>query len=940
MLDAVKVSRPLFEKTALSLCLSKFTTDNLSMPVYSENIVREANEIVSFLALSVNKLSFWETRVYSAKLFCYARGLPVEQLHRLTLIEDGSTIESRQMTKLFIEKRLLGRCRHKLTYASIKRYYYDYLSAVRAQPNLSQEQICDFFGNCRSNIELKKLLAGEEQSQDLNGNYQTSKNTTKKPPKLKEDNSSSKQQTIRNNVPENVTVLTESQLSSSNRKPSDGLDDVIGVLSLKRKQVSSEMSSNKKANKSSTGSACGVKLEASSGEMHSTIKNNQNPVEEKPGVAEGATRRNPFQEYISNDNISLELALVIEQMSEEYETFDSQAGDLLEEGSQSYCQKVHILEMSVVQYYQTFDLHRNPHYHKRKKELPAFLNSLIAQGVSFEYYSSKQSHNNNFLTVLNYGTPEFQTTFPDIEVDPRRLLISATKRSMITKRNNKTFDYGFLNHAYASNTEEDDFVLPRPCLKSLETVAGDDNSLWQDVGKMTEAMHNILKSTRDSTKLFQDKDRNLMYGSEFGASLGLVADQDFGFEAGTLAVSDSSNYLRRHRDRLNCNQPSYNIFCSISRIMFKEKENKDDPDWSRIGCFAFTRQSCGTSSQKEFGYARYASECVTKFRSVETPYSSIRRLSNIAWQMLDWDKRVKIDECSSNKLGYMSPAIHGIRSLLNRYKLDKSSVTQLVYCTALVNGMEKMYRVFHLWLQEGVPNCENAGIVIGFYLQCKKWYVNEGDSRKNPGKLCMGGRYPRFNPHNLGWPGVDRISGEVTEERITAAMKHICALEHILCHECSVANLASDTDTVLEKLKRIEGIGEMSCQHVLPVAAFSGFPVNKKHLRHGYIKPDAPHAKALNGMGCNTAERRASLLKSLSIRHGISEAEVENILCECHRGNNSRENISKGVFLGRKKELFFQGQSLYNLVKFGSGYKFVERTLEGEWTNCTEISLS
>jgi hypothetical protein len=123
-------------------------------------------------------------------------------------------------------------------------------------------------------------------------------------------------------------------------------------------------------------------------------------------------------------------------------------------------------------------------------------------------------------------------------------------------------------------------------------------------------------------------------------------------------------------------------------------------------------------------------------------------------------------------------------------------------------------------------------------------------------------------------------------------------------------------------------IGPFSSIGFYPFAVMTGLvtsEVGKRNSFFGRISKDKRYGE-LDGMGCNNHAKRQSLLKALSQRRSEKLCHTENALCEVYRKYS-------------KYDLFFYGQSLYDIVDRGSGSDgvvVVEKKFgEKEWAKVT-----
>jgi len=263
---------------------------------------------------------------------------------------------------------------------------------------------------------------------------------------------------------------------------------------------------------------------------------------------------------------------------------------------------------------------------------------------------------NQEVTVLNYGTPEYdKSSFPGMMFDAEgavRLLqyfVNSEESTQLLdlnkERNVYQFNFGFAppfspdnNRQYSNNT-----VLPKPVMLGLKiTLKPAEKAASLVLHKILGVVHDHMQMFIDQNlngsyicsnlnhkegRPMNDEKRNKEFCDELNKFTGSQVSRGEAFSLNlqylgptedSLACGNNHNVeqeedksaflLAGHVDRSNCSMPGYNIVCTFKCFL------EVDGGKFCLTEILYTRSSCSSLMKKEFGYAKYIYENVEEYQ--------------------------------------------------------------------------------------------------------------------------------------------------------------------------------------------------------------------------------------------------------------------------------------------------------------------------------------
>ena len=221
--------------------------------------------------------------------------------------------------------------------------------------------------------------------------------------------------------------------------------------------------------------------------------------------------------------------------------------------SESFDKVYHVIYLMQKQIYFLRNLHVYPHYTIKLSNLKQLEMKASNENASISRYSINQSHVNQFLTIINYGTIEWtyeiETIYNKIQFKALRHKLNTSSR-IDEKRNTTQISFGICNHSYKQYIMSNGLPKPNLLSGSIDTV-------------IKTAMRNISSlcvSLATSQYIPIDTYGNEFRNKQFANNI----SPDNILEGFTIATHNWNTLLNRHTDKNNCRSTGYNGVIGIS----------------------------------------------------------------------------------------------------------------------------------------------------------------------------------------------------------------------------------------------------------------------------------------------------------------------------------------------------------------------------------------
>ena len=138
----------------------------------------------------------------------------------------------------------------------------------------------------------------------------------------------------------------------------------------------------------------------------------------------------------------------------------------------------------------------------------------------------------------------------------------------------------------------------------------------------------------------------------------------------------------------------------------------------------------------------------------------------------------------------------------------------------------------------------------------------------------------------------------------------------------------SDTKTLVNRYMSAYGISEFVSQSIFPIVVGVGLVKNVGRVTHLKLEKGKPHKEKLESLGCDTESKLHAMLKAAAAIFNVMLSTAENAL-----GEITRKRM--------QKDLFFRGQTLYDVIKDGTKWTLVQKVpVSKVWTKCPDLHFN
>ena len=545
---------------------------------------------------------------------------------------------------------------------------------------------------------------------------------------------------------------------------------------------------------------------------------------------------------------------------------------------------VHVVQASSKQVYVGKRLDKTPHYQVPVSEITEFIDRAVSAGIDVIAYSSRKSHiyEDDFLTVLNEGTPEWSAELED-KVDCL-FADSALSHLMSQKeceRGNIQVACGFTSQNYDDSAKQGYSLVEKPALTKATTMEYLTNMI-----NLSEVCKYLEGNISTCEAMFDDNDRNEIFAFDIGRRLGHDQPKKNTLEGYTMALTrESSNLLKCHLDTMNDTATGYNYVVVASSILGRKSPTL------RVSHIGYGRSCCRHYMHRSRKTLLFCDDL--KAMLAETP----KKRKDVCPELYPRDgNEFKEMTPHFNKNVYYSTFASAIMRLHQKYKLTKNQSIELLYAVSFFNGSWLYWRILNEWHKNGIPRngtCLSVEILMAA--------VGEGG--------VSTGKYRR---HQCSF------NQAITLKQIYTNLRRLKKVLH-----AADDKYKGDTRWLITSLSKKESdggllhCGMLTAQHLIQVAVLVGIVTTTTHNVNAEISDGTLLRKRLEQYGCYSREQCCRLLRDASRCINKTEAYTENAMCE---------NLKKD---GSSFDVVYKDETIMDTRNLGHGLVVVEMRKDG-----------
>jgi len=630
-------------------------------------------------------------------------------------------------------------------------------------------------------------------------------------------------------------------------------------------------------------------------------------------------------------------------------------GDTVEDvlRQKEHIKSVCFVEITRLQFYVAHRLHEILHLHMRTSEARQLEKKCEALGLSRYYVAGDRDLQCGCVTVWNAATPggKFWEAFRNVRFDPVEVgsfvLAEAEERNANSvgehrkagdgKRGAACRNFGVTTQHYQTETTMETAI----CKPSCFSQDGVPERILRQFGALVTTMWDALVDVEGRNLLAPDDIRVSEFVDPVRERL-FLGDR-VRLESFSYVVSSAEAPVQIHVDKDNDKTEGYTAVPVFSVVYVHERE--DGRKELRRGCnVGYFKAPAAVFMAKKYAFAdelmgrfrHYMTEhrksCVGK--GVDADYSGLcltERLFDERFVCVDGDVSFRYAAVVAypDRYGFFSAPAYLLRLLWSQKKLTVRQLIEVVLFFLTCNSPVKFWAVCQYFLlRESVPVPYTDGDIFLRLLDlCVELFgeeeeiaalANDEEDENPEGELegsesfqelrkrhpqkQTGGRYCRFAPSSCKVVMKIVVNAKEKQDR-KEIVSRLDLFEKIFKDADSERHNDPKarwlhTSGLCERLRGVEGIGDVLCQLVFPVAVFSGIVRNEYHAAYAYVSERNAGAKALFKAVENLDDIFAAKRK-LQRTMGLSEGGVESGICEAYRPYMRHDVFFEGQWIAR-----------------------------------------